>query len=125
MPPNTSSGSSKNLLFVGLVIVALVIAAYFYFTADRTSDRDLLESVSVASLDGDLLTTLEQLKTISLDETVFVNPIFLSLTDFSRELVAQPVGRVNPFAPFTAEEWRIGNLSTSSLSVPSFSSTSR
>jgi ABC-type oligopeptide transport system substrate-binding subunit len=125
MQPNTSSGSSKNLLFVGLVILALVVAAYFYFTADRTADTDLLDSVSVAPVDGDLLTTLEQLKAISLDEGVFANQVFLSLTDFSRDLVAQPTGRANPFAPFTPEEWRIGNLATSSLAVPSFSSTSR
>jgi uncharacterized membrane protein YukC len=87
-----------------LVVVILVIAffAYTYFFTGKEDSSAVLqtEEVSVvAPVDQDLISLLLELKSITLDESVFSNQAFKSLQDFSQELVPEPVGRVNPFAP--------------------------
>lgn len=46
-----------------------------------------------------ILDTLFQLRAIQLTGTIFGNPAFTSLKDFRTEIVAEPIGRRNPFAP--------------------------
>jgi hypothetical protein len=48
----------------------------------------------------DLIVTLSNLNTIRLDDSIFTDPVFLSLSDFGVQIPLQPVGRRNPFAPF-------------------------
>ncbi len=50
----------------------------------------------------DLIALLYNLRAITLDNAIFSDPIFMSLVDFSQVLVAEPVGRENPFAPLNA-----------------------
>lgn len=57
---------------------------------------------SSAALGEDLLTALALLKTISLDTSVFTDPVFLSLSDWGKAIPPQPAGRRNPFAPLGA-----------------------
>jgi hypothetical protein len=40
------------------------------------------------------------MKSTKLDSAFFTDPVFLSLKDSSVEIVKEPVGRKNPFAPF-------------------------
>lgn len=47
----------------------------------------------------EILTLLADLKKITLDESVFSDPVFRSLKDISVELIPEPKGRPNPFAP--------------------------
>ncbi|MBY0539414.1 hypothetical protein K2P56_03215 [Patescibacteria group bacterium] len=87
-----------------LVIVIVVIAffAYSYFFTGKESSNAVLqeEQVSTATpADQDLISLLLELKSITLDEAIFSNQAFQSLEDFSQDLVNEPVGRVNPFAP--------------------------
>ncbi len=46
-----------------------------------------------------VLALLNDLRSLSLDETFFSNRIFMSLEDWSVVLVPEPMGRANPFAP--------------------------
>jgi hypothetical protein len=119
MQPNTPK-NNKSLMLVGITVLALVVALFFYFNRDRSLDTDLLESApaGLIAIDQDLLATLKELQAIKLNENIFVDRIFLGLVDFSRPIVPQPYGRPNPFAPFSQEELRIGNLSTSTVSLP-------
>lgn len=98
------SHSKLNLLIALAVLIAIGIAGYLYETRDRVSDADLLVSTPSSSaagaVEGDLLTALGQLRRLSLDESIFQNPIFTSFTDYSTELAKQDAGRPNPFAPF-------------------------
>lgn len=57
---------------------------------------------SSAALGEDLLTALALLKTISLDTSVFTDPVFESLSDWGKAIPPQPAGRRNPFAPLGA-----------------------
>lgn len=87
-----------------LVIVIIIIAffAYTYFFTGNDESNAVLQTEQVSEVtpaDQDLISLLLELKAITLDEAIFSDPTFRSLQDFSQELVNEPVGRVNPFAP--------------------------
>ena len=96
------NGKNKNILIVAAILVVLGVAGYFYATRDRTGDALLTAtdfSTSTSAVDGDLLTALRQLKQLKLDASIFSNPVWESLTDFSSAIPPQPAGRPNPFLP--------------------------
>lgn len=93
----------KNLNTIIAVVAILIIGyvGYLYTTRDRSGDA-LLSSVSSGStvaVDGDLLNALRQLRQIKLDTSIFSNPTWLSLNDFSKTITPQDSNRQNPFAP--------------------------
>ena len=96
-------GSSKNLIIVVVLIVLVAVAAYFYVGRDQSGDT-LLVGVQGENpaVDGDLLSALRELKKLKLDQEIFKNPAWLSLSDFSQTLAPQEKGRINPFAPFSS-----------------------
>ena len=47
-----------------------------------------------------ILDILLALRAVKLDDALFSNPAFMSLKDFSTQIVPEPVGRPDPFAPF-------------------------
>lgn len=92
--------ANKMLLLVVGVIVAFGL---WYGLSSPSSDTSLLDTTTdTAATDPasqEVLETLLALRAISLDGTIFQNPAFQSLQDFSTEIVPEPVGRQNPFAP--------------------------
>jgi|SRR3989344_4493695 len=94
----------KNTL-IALVIIVALFAAYKIFFAGDAADDELLAPTSIAEGDdrSELLTTLLELKSLTLDESLFTSNAFRSLRDFSQRLVPEPVGRRNPFAPIGGE----------------------
>jgi hypothetical protein len=89
----------QNVITVVVVLIVGFIAYTMFFT-DKEEGVLIEETVSENSAaDQDLIALLSELKSIELDEAVFSDPTFMSLQDFSQELVPEPVGRVNPFAP--------------------------
>ncbi|MFA6095459.1 MAG: hypothetical protein WC767_01295 [Candidatus Paceibacterota bacterium] len=93
--------NTKNIIIAAVILAVIIFAGYFYSTRDRSADTDLLVGVPVdgAVIDGDLLSTLRELKGLRLDEGIFQDPVFRSLVDKSRPLASQNSGRPNPFAP--------------------------
>ena len=90
-----------TLLIIAIVAVAF-IAYSFIFGGEK--DNDLLTSDSLsdntsAVVESDLLTLLLDIRSIKLDESVFSNKAFKSLEDFGQDIIPEPVGRENPFAP--------------------------
>jgi hypothetical protein len=87
----------QNAVLV-LVIVALAFIAYTIF-ANRQPEAVLTttETSELSAPDQDLIALLLELKSISLDNSLFTSPAFASLQDFSQELIPEPVGRPNPF----------------------------
>lgn len=55
-----------------------------------------------AQAEKEMLDELLQLRSIRLSESLFANPLFISLVDFSKPLAEQLKGRSNPFAPITS-----------------------
>lgn len=82
----------------GALLIGILFYVYFnYFRGDSTEALLTTSADSIAS--PDLLATLSHLHTITLNSSIFSDPVFLSLTDFGVEIPPQNVGRPNPFAP--------------------------
>lgn len=98
--------NNKVILLVLLIIIAFV-GYNFMFKKDVSSGSgdlavDSPEGASGQSAIGkDLVINLSKLKSLTLDETFFQDPIFNSLNDFSVPIVPQEVGRDNPFSPIS------------------------
>lgn len=94
---------SKKSLFIPILVIllAILIVGYVYFSRGRDNDSLLQTRVKTADevIGKDLLLSLLKLKTLKLDDSLFRDPVFLSLQDWTIELVPQPVGRNNPFLP--------------------------
>ena len=92
----------KNIAF-SIVAIAIAAALYGAIFGKSGPDFSLLTSetplAGAGSVGEDVLELLATLRGIELDGSIFEDPAFRSLEDFSRELVPEPVGRENPFAP--------------------------
>lgn len=100
----------KNKIIIGILIV--IIAAFAWFgLSDQQPTTSLLSNESRSSnsaADQEILRVLLDMRSIRLDSSIFENPAFASLRDFGRDIVPEPVGRTNPFAP-------VGSTQTSSV----------
>ena len=94
----------KNLIIYGAIVLVLGAAGFFMLNGGATSNVQLSQETSQQislsqQIEQELLAELLQLREIQLDDSLFRSQTFQSLKDFSRPIVAQPVGRENPFAP--------------------------
>ena len=92
----------NKIAVAGLVIVVAVGAWYFLGGDSGTPEEGLVTETftsPASEADRDLVATLLELRSVSLDGAVFSDPIFRSLKDFGSEIIPEPVGRPNPFAP--------------------------
>ncbi len=94
--------SKNTILIVGLAAFLGIIG--WYVLRGSPGDDALLVTQQVATgapneAERDLVATLLQLRDVSLDGTIFTDPAFQSLVDYGIEIVPEPVGRSNPFAP--------------------------
>lgn len=89
----------QNFIIIALVIIAGVVAYSIFFTKEDTSPLVVSGPVTTP-VEQDLIQLLGDLKAITLDTSIFISPAFQSLADFGQDLITEPVGRTNPFAPF-------------------------
>ena len=93
---------------LGFTLIAVIgfVVYTIFFTGESIPAGDELITTSpaqseVEAVTVDLLALLLSLKTLNIDTAIFADDRFKSLTDFSVELLQQPVGRENPFLPLT------------------------
>lgn len=90
----------KQNKFAILGGLLLCIGLFYYFSGGSDTSQPLVASTGEADpTTAGLLATLSNLQTIELDNSIFNDPVFLSLTDFGVIIPPQDVGRRNPFAP--------------------------
>jgi len=109
-----NQSNNKNVLLAGVIIVLLVGAYFVFFKSEEPTGDDALLETSGPLLGGvpvpgsemggvaagaDLLPFLLQLNSLKLDGSLFKDPVFLSLEDYTVIIPEQPVGRPNPFEP--------------------------
>lgn len=87
-----------------LSIVAAVIVAFAWYSMfyDGENGGGVLTSQDVSiqrGEDNELIVLLINLRSITLSESLFNDPAFKKLIDFGQQLVPEPMGRQNPFAP--------------------------
>lgn len=91
-----------------VIILAVVVAGFAWWGLSGTgtsSPASLLTTKGVGAnlnhTDQSLVATLLQLRAVKLDGTIFSEPAFAALKDFSTQIISEPVGRPNPFEPLT------------------------
>ncbi|MEK9153898.1 MAG: hypothetical protein AAB798_00335 [Patescibacteria group bacterium] len=93
-------GKNKTvIIIVSGVLVAIGI--WLGLRGDTPSDSLITTQASsnVSPEDRSLVDTLLQLRAVSLSGTIFSDPAFVSLRDFGTQIIPEPIGRANPFAP--------------------------
>jgi hypothetical protein len=95
-----------KLMFI-IVIVLLALGVWYGLSQSGTPAPLLTSSTPSGSPSTDaanqqLVSTLLTLRAVTLNGTIFTDPAFLSLQDFSTNIVPEPVGRSNPFAPLAS-----------------------
>lgn len=82
------------LLFVGVVV-------YNNFVKNG-SGASLLQKNGTAKQapDQDLIPLLLRIQNVTLDEKLFLDPVFRALVDFGQPIIPETIGKQNPFAPF-------------------------
>lgn len=95
--------STKSIAF--LIIFAIIVfgAGYYYKTkyapTEDTSDINIAVA-STQKIGAKTLILLNQVNSLNLDTSIFDNEIFRNLKEYPVLIPDQPVGRINPFAPY-------------------------
>ncbi len=106
----------KVFLFSGILVVLVLLYELFFSGSGATpknsalnpARNSLVSELSVSPADAivgrELLSALAKLQSISLDASIFADPVFASLKDKSLPIEPQPfgkaLGRRNPFSDF-------------------------
>jgi hypothetical protein len=83
---------------LGVSCTAFVIGSNSFAQEGTLAVEPLLPS-DVSNDGAKILAILDEMKSITLDASIFANPMFLNLSDFTVELTPEPISRPNPFAP--------------------------
>ena len=96
---NNKPSSSKSTISI-LVIVALAGLGYFWWSGNSTpASSSITSSDSQAAVGVQVLNLLNQIQSLSIDTSLFTDPAYKTLVDYSVMIPPVPVGRSNPFAP--------------------------
>lgn len=92
----------KRIIIAGIII--FTVFAYMNIPRKETQAQESLVVPDTATdannqKGREILALLADMKSIRLDESIFSDPMFQALQDTSVELVLEPKGRPNPFAP--------------------------
>ena len=93
---------SRNILAVVIGGVLIVGAAWYVFSGEEKSDSLLTTETGPGAenpAERGIVETLLTLRAVSLSGIIFSDPTFRVLKDFGTQIIPEPVGRENPFAP--------------------------
>jgi hypothetical protein len=92
----------KNLIILGGVVIVGGVVFVTMSGGNAALTGAPPQDSESAQIEQELINELLQLQAIELNNAIFNNALFLSLTDFSKPLEEERVGRNNPFAPVGA-----------------------
>ena len=99
---NTKKPSKKGAIITAVVII-LAVVGYFYYEGGvplTSSAVETSQETSDAELAGQrVLNLLNQIKSLRIDTTMFSDPVYKTLRDYTVAIPQENVGRANPFAP--------------------------
>jgi hypothetical protein len=86
-----------------IILLLLIGAAWWGFTANSAPAPVIVSTTAATSTqDAQLVSTLLQLQAVTLSGTILSDPGFLALQDYTTQVVTEPIGRPNPFAPLSS-----------------------
>ena len=90
----------STIIVISVLIVAVI--AYFYYQGSKAPASQTLQSqpdLAAQAVGSQVLALLNQIQSLRIDTSIFKDPAYRTLRDYSVEIPAVPVGRSNPFAP--------------------------
>jgi hypothetical protein len=108
---------------IAVVLVGLAIAGLSWFALSQEGEPATLlttESTVDAGGDAELVSTLIALRAVKLEGTIFSDPAFASLKDYSTQIVPEAIGRPNPFAPLNHSSQSVSTSTTTSRGAQIF-----
>ncbi|MFA5652139.1 MAG: hypothetical protein WC933_02140 [Candidatus Paceibacterota bacterium] len=92
----------KNNIITIILVVAVGMVAFWYINKNPSdTGSTLIANINTTdSVDAkQIYNMLKQMEAVTLDDKIFVNPIFKNLKDNTVSFSPQASGRNNPFAP--------------------------
>lgn len=92
--------SDHKLAFIG--IIALVVGGVWLGLSSSPPSPDLVTTPMEGAgnpVEQGIITTLLTFRSVELDPKILSSPAFTTLKDFSTQIIPEPIGRENPFAP--------------------------
>jgi hypothetical protein len=86
-----------------MIVIAIIVGGFIVYNTFVKQDdsKTLLKTANVAnpkSPEEDLLPLLLKIQNVTLDEKLFLDPVFRALVDRSQNIVPESIGKDNPFA---------------------------
>ena len=93
-----------NSTTVLIILTALIVAvgAYWYFFINVSTEPPLSTNVATSPSETRFQTLISQLGPITFSASIFEDARFLALQDLTTVISAEPAGRIDPFAPISA-----------------------
>jgi hypothetical protein len=97
---NTQS-SKKTWVWIAIIIIVAVLGYFYFYGSSAPAASGLVQSSPSDSdaVGAQVLTLLNQIQSLKIDTSIFSDPGFLTLRDYSVAIPPESVGRSNPFAP--------------------------
>jgi len=117
---NTQKSSKKNL-FIAIAIIVVAGIAYFYYKGNSSSSSSSTLSVQgpdTTAVGSQVLTLLNQIRSLQIDSKFFTDPGYQTLRDYSVQIPPVSVGRTNPFAPLPGEQTTAPSTGTGTNQPP-------
>lgn len=114
---------TQHKLVVAFIAIVVIGVGWYTLSGSSSSPTPSLTTSGArgdpsSTADRTLVSTLLALRSVKLEATILSDPLFLSLKDFSTQIVPEPVGRVDPFAPLSVSP---SNSASSSHNAQIFS----
>jgi hypothetical protein len=92
---------TKQIIIAVIIIIVAFVGFKMFFPGSGSGEASLVTEQSTATFaEGQtILNLLNKLNEVTIDDSVFSNPIFVSLVSFEIPIQDQVVGRPNPFLP--------------------------
>lgn len=91
--------TKNGLVLIGIIIIGML--GYYLFVLNADSNLDMsFEASSQARLASEqFLRELNKIKTVDLNEALFIDTRFEDRESFTQPILPEAVGRTNPFLP--------------------------
>ncbi len=91
--------NNKKIIITAVVVL---IGLLMYALSSSKPETDIITTIEATNTETgerEMLKLLTDMKTIRLDGKIFENEVYVNLQDFSRNVIEEPIGRQDPFAP--------------------------
>jgi hypothetical protein len=91
-------------VFIAVFVLMVGIAIFKGKSSSAQDTADLTVAETSDSVGREVLALLDDLRKIKLDDSIFKNPMFQELEDYSVTIPAELKGRKNPFNPIGVDD---------------------